>query len=237
MIETVLLDCWGTLIQAPDLMRRSASAEFLHRSLAANGCDTDFDAFRDAYTAEARRQYEEARADFRELDYLRRINSTLRAVGFQHPRQRLLVQKAWSDYLAEWPKQSSPYEETPMLLSSITGRYRLGLVTNFPDGPTARRAFEKFGFDAVFDSLVVSGEVGFRKPSRVIFERALSELGSTPERAVMVGDTFDADIVGAKNMGMRAILIDADGSQRANHHLPDAVVTSIGGVGEALGQL
>ncbi|MCW3992458.1 MAG: HAD family hydrolase, partial [Candidatus Bathyarchaeota archaeon] len=138
---------------------------------------------------------------------------------------------------AEWPKQSTPYEETPILLSSIKGGYKLGLVTNFPDGPTARRAFEKFCFFADFDSLVVSGEVGFRKPNRIIFERALSELESTPEKAVMVGDTFDADIVGAKNMGMKAILIGANGSQGDNCPLPDAVVISIGEVGEALRQL
>lgn len=237
MIETVLFDCWGTLLQAPNLMRRGASTEFFYRSLTAKGCNIDFDAFRDAYMEEARRQHEEARSDFRELDYMRRIDSTLQAIGFNHPKRRLLVQGVWSEYLAEWPKQSTPYDETSTLLSSIKGKYGLGLVTNFPDDPTARRVFEKFGFDAVFDSLVVSGEVGFRKPNRVIFERALSELGSTPLQAVMVGDTFDADIAGAKAMGMKAILIDADCGQAEAHHLPDVVVRSIGEVGEALKRL
>ena len=218
-------------------MRRGASVEFFYRSLTARGCDIDLDAFREAYMEEARRQHEEARSDFRELDYIQRIDSTLQVVGFNHPERRLLVQRVWSEYLAEWPRQSSPYKETPVLLSSIKGIYRLGLVTNFPDGPTARRAFEKFGFGAVFDSMVVSGEVGFRKPNRIIFERALSELRSTPEQAVMVGDTFDADIVGTKKMGMKAILIDAYGAQSDNYHLPDAVVRSIGEVGEVLERL
>jgi len=237
MIETVLFDCWGTLIQAPNLMRRGVAADLLYTSLTARGCDIDFDAFRDAYMVEARRQREEAQADFREIDYMRRIDSTLRAIGFQHPRRRLLAERAWADYLAEWPKQSTPYEETPMLLSSIKGGYKLGLVTNFPDGPTARRAFENFCFFADFESLVVSGEVGFRKPNRVIFERALSELESTPEGTVMIGDTFDTDVVGAKNMDMKAILIDADGGHIENTPRPDAVVTSIGQVGGVLGRL
>lgn len=237
MIETVLFDCWGTLLQAPNLMRRGAAVEFFCRFLTAKGCDIDFDAFRDAYMEEARRQHEEARSDFRELDYMQRIDSTLQAIGFAHPERRLLVQRVWSEYLDEWPKQSIPYGETSTLLSSIKGTYSLGLVTNFPDGPTARRAFKKFGFNTVFDSLVVSGEVGFRKPNRVIFERVLSELGSTPLRAVMVGDTLDADIAGAKAMGMKGILIDADGGQVEGHHLPDAVVKGIGEVGEALKRL
>ena len=228
MIETVLFDCWGTLLQAPNLMRRGASVKLFYRSLTANGCDIDLDAFRDAYIVKARRPHEEAREDFRELDYMRRIDSTLRAIGFQHPMRASLVRRAWTDYLAEWPKQSSFYEETPMLLDLIKGRYKLGLVTNFPDGPTAREVFTKFSFETVFDSLVVSGEVGFRKPNRIIFERALGELGSAAASAVMVGDTFDADIAGARAMGMRTIFIDSDGSQAENYALPDAVIRSIG---------
>ena len=237
MIETMLFDCWGTLINAPNLMRRDASAEFIHRAITANGYEIDLSTFRDAYIEMARRQQEEAQKDFRELDYVQRIDSTLHAIGFQNPQRRVLAERAWSDYLAEWPKQSALYEETEMLLSSIKGRYRLGLVTNFSDGPTARRVFENFGFDVVFDSLVVSGEVGFRKPNRIIFERALSELGSKPWSTVMVGDTLEADIVGAKKMGMKAILIDADGSQAWGAVSPDIVVKNIGEVRESLKSL
>lgn len=209
-------------------MRRGASTEFFHRFLTDDGHDIDYDAFRDAYIVQARRQREETQADNREFDYPKRIESTLRAVGFEHPRRRQLAQAAWSNYLAEWPRQSTPYDETPALLSSIKGRYRLGLVTNFPDGSTARKAFEKLGFDTIFYSMVVSDEVGYRKPSRIIFERALMELDSAPDSTVMVGDTYEADILGAKNMGMKAIFIDADGSQAVEHDIADAVVRSIG---------
>ena len=233
----MLFDCWGTLVQAPNLMRRGASTEFFHRFLTEKGYDIDYEVFRDAYIEQARRQHEEARIDFKEFDYPRRIESTLHAVGFEHPEKRLLAQRAWSNYLDEWPKQSTPHEETPRLLSSIKDRYRLGLVTNFPDGPIARRAFDNLGLTTFFRSLVVSGEVGYRKPRRIIFERALTELEAIPESTVMVGDTLEADIVGAKNMGMKAILIDAYGSQSEGHRLPDAVVKSIGEVREVLERL
>lgn len=237
MIEATLFDCWGTLLQAPDLMRRGVAANSFHGSITARGCEIGIDEFRDAYIAEARRQHEEAQVNHREINYVLRIDSTLRALGLNHPRRRLLAEMAWADYLAEWPRQSAFFEGTPALLTYVKDRYRLGLITNFPDGPTARRIFKSFGFGNIFDSLVVSGEVGFRKPSRVIYERSLSELGSTPEKTVMVGDTLDADVLGPKEMGMRAILIDADGSKSENHHLPDAVVKSIGEVAEALGKL
>ena len=120
------------------------------------------------------------------------------------------------------------------LLNELKGRFCLGLVTNYPDGPTAREVVRKFGFESVFDSLVVSGEVGYRKPRRTIFDRALSELGVTPEAAVMVGDTFLADVVGPKEIGMKAVLIDEDGSRTDDYDLPDAVVRGISEVKEAL---
>ena len=124
--------------------------------------------------------------------------------------------------------------KTKGLLASLRGRYKLGLITNFWDGTIAREVFQMFGFDEVFDSIVVSGELGFRKPNPLLFRRALSELGVPPESAVMVGDTFLADLVGPKNLGMWAILIDADGNQRENHREADFVVRGVGEVGEAL---
>jgi len=236
VIKTVLFDCWGTLLQAPNLLRRGSSVEYFHRSLTASGCAIDLDAFREAYIAEARRQNEEARTDFRELDYMGRIMTALESMGFSHARLDDLVDRAWVDYLAEWPRQSRFFEEAPALLESIRGRYKLGLVTNFAHGPTARRVFDKLGFDAFFGSLVVSDEIGYRKPNRLLFDRALGELGSTPDSTVMVGDTFDADVVGAKNVGMKAILID-DGDPVDRRPAPDAVARSIGEVGDILEDL
>jgi HAD superfamily hydrolase (TIGR01458 family) len=45
------------------------------------------------------------------------------------------------------------------------------------------------------------------KPSRAYFEAALAELGAAAEEAVMVGDDVESDIGGAKNAGLRAVLV------------------------------
>jgi putative hydrolase of the HAD superfamily len=237
IIETVLFDCWGTIVQAPNLMRRGASTEIFHRILSSNGFDVDYNAFRDAYIAITRKQNEEARSDWRELDYRARLNLTLKSIDFDEPDIEDAVHKLWVGYFNEWPKQSTLYDETTPLLDALRGNYKLGLVTNYPDSHTAREVFRKFGFEEIFDSLVISAEVGFRKPSRIIFERALFELDASPESTVMVGDTFTADVVGPKEMGMKTILIDTDSSQVENHLIPDAVVRSIGEVGDALKRL
>ena len=47
-------------------------------------------------------------------------------------------------------------------------------------------------------------------------------------RAVMVGDTVLTDVIGPKEIGMKAVLIDEDGSKKDSHHLADAVIRNIG---------
>jgi putative hydrolase of the HAD superfamily len=237
MVEAVLFDCWGTLVQAQELTSRGSTSKTLHRMLIARGLNVERDSFRKAYATVARRQNEEANVDWRELDHVERLRQTLKLSGFEDPDFEIVVQEIWAEYLLEWPKQSILYDGTTPLLNAIKGAYRLGLVTNYPDGPTAREVFRKFGFESIFESLVISGEVGYRKPRRIIFDEALTELNVLPEEAVMVGDTVLADVVGPKEIGMKAILIDEDGSKRDKHHLPDAVVREIGEVGGVLGGL
>jgi len=237
MIDTVLFDCWGTLLQAPGLMTRGATIEYFFKSLKSNGYDINFDVFKEEYVEIAKRQHEDAMEDHRELDYVHRLDSTLHVLGLDVQKRSDLARKVWLDYLLEWPKQSNLYAETLNLLSSLQGRYRLGLVTNFPDGPTARMVFEKFDFDSFFDSIVVSGEVGFRKPNRLLFDLALHELGSVAEFSVMVGDTFEADVLGAKGAGIKAVLIDPDGDKVENYEKSDAIVKGIGEVEKILNSL
>src|SRR5262249_48078953 len=55
-----------------------------------------------------------------------------------------------------------------------------------------------------FGSVVVSDEVGWRKPRPVIFRQALSDLGVTAEECLFVGDRPEIDVAGAKWMGMAA---------------------------------
>ena len=56
-----------------------------------------------------------------------------------------------------------------------------------------------------FDTLAIaySDEVGFRKPDARIFQRSLAALGVAPARALHVGDNPDADVLGARRLGMR----------------------------------
>jgi HAD superfamily hydrolase (TIGR01549 family) len=67
------------------------------------------------------------------------------------------------------------------------------------------------GLDGYFDLAVVAGELACWKPDPLVFRLALERLDLLPEQAVYVGDNYFADIVGARNAGLRPVLIDPEG--------------------------
>ena len=70
------------------------------------------------------------------------------------------------------------------------------------------------GLDTLIDALVVSEEEGISKPDPAIFMRALARVNGTPDSAVMVGDSWAADIAGARAAGIRAIWFNRHGLLR-----------------------
>lgn len=65
--------------------------------------------------------------------------------------------------------------------------------------------WRRFGLADAIDGVVSSHSAGWQKPHRAIYDRALAIADARPEEAFMVGDRLDADILGAKRLGMRAI--------------------------------
>jgi FMN phosphatase YigB (HAD superfamily) len=106
---------------------------------------------------------------------------------------------------AEFPAHHGP------LLRRLAERYRLAVVSNFDYTPTALDILERAGVVQLFQTIVVSDEVGWRKPRRDIFDAALSRLGVRAEDSLFVGDRADMDVLGAQQIGMDAAWINRDG--------------------------
>jgi putative hydrolase of the HAD superfamily len=86
---------------------------------------------------------------------------------------------------------------------------RLSLASN--SEPLLRWKLGELGLAHRFDHLAISGEVGIEKPDPRFFLGALEAIGVQPERAVHVGDLYEVDVVGAREAGLEAILVDVAG--------------------------
>lgn len=97
------------------------------------------------------------------------------------------------------------------LVVHLRARVRIGVVTN----NTVAEQTEKlaaFGFAPHVDALVTSEEVGAAKPDARIFRAALARLDCAPHEAVMVGDAWHADVLGATGAGIRALWLNRHGA-------------------------
>jgi HAD superfamily hydrolase (TIGR01549 family) len=101
--------------------------------------------------------------------------------------------------------------------------YRLAAVSNAADDENTQVLVDKLGARPYFEFVLSSAEQGIRKPNPVIFHFALERLGVSAERAVMVGDTLGADILGAINTGIFAIWIKKRADTPANRAHADTI--------------
>jgi putative hydrolase of the HAD superfamily len=110
----------------------------------------------------------------------------------------------------EWERHEnfSLYDDALPVLDELRRRgVKIGLISN------GQRDLDEFATHHVLDVDAVIGSKahGRVKPHASIFVAALEALDVAPEETVMVGDSYEDDIEGARALGIRAILLDRDG--------------------------
>jgi HAD superfamily hydrolase (TIGR01509 family) len=122
------------------------------------------------------------------------------------------------------------------LLRALRPHYRLAVVSNFDYTPTAVGMLRTAGVVDLFDVIVVSDAIGWRKPRPEIFEAALRQLGVAPGDALFVGDRADIDVVGAQRMGMAVAWVNRDRTPLpADIAPPDYEIRDLGELAPVLG--
>lgn len=105
------------------------------------------------------------------------------------------------------------FPETQGVLRSLEKRgFKLGLISNFDT--RVYDVCQALGIYGYFRSFVISSEAGFAKPSSRIFEIALNEQGVLAEESIHIGDSIEHDILGAKALGINAVLLDREGKYK-----------------------
>lgn len=96
-----------------------------------------------------------------------------------------------------------------VLLYLKSQNYKVGLITNGKE----LKQWEKLvrlGVYPFFDDVVTSESVGIEKPDPKIFQIATNRLNVTPGTSIMVGNSFESDIMGAFNAGIPSMIINSE---------------------------
>jgi putative hydrolase of the HAD superfamily len=99
------------------------------------------------------------------------------------------------------------YDDALPTLKEIKNRgLTIGLISNVVKDMES--TYSELGIQPYLDFKVTSSEVGYDKPSPEIFMAALDKARVKPEESIFVGDQYHLDIVGARGVGIKAVLID-----------------------------
>jgi len=119
------------------------------------------------------------------------------------------------------------YPHVREVLDVLRERYSLAVVTD-AQSAYARSELYKVGLLDYFDPIIVSGDHGYRKPDRRLFQFALDGMGVAAEHALYVGNDMHRDIFGAQEAGMVTVMVESD--QGADVYLdcvPDYTITDL----------
>jgi putative hydrolase of the HAD superfamily len=107
-------------------------------------------------------------------------------------------------YIQELPFDNHLFEGAVEILDYLILKYKLHIITNgFEE--VQHKKLKNSGIDHYFSTVTTSEEVGVKKPNPKVFLTALNKANSLPTQSVMIGDSLEADILGANNIGMQTI--------------------------------
>ena len=234
-IKAVLFDMFDTLMLiVKNHAFYSHSLKKTHKFLVKNGIKVRFTDFKDAYIKARDALYVEADANLEEPHFNVRISNALGRLGFSVDAKNGIVAGATNAFCDGFMEYVRIDEHAAEVLRKLQGKYKLGIVSNFAIPECVVKLLETHGLDKFFDVVIVSAAVNKRKPSPEIFQQALKKLSVDAAETVFVGDTVDADIKGAKDMGMKTIFIERRAQKEAEEICPDQTIKSLSELATAL---
>lgn len=187
---------------------------------------TSFKKFRHAYFEVRHQMYLESEQSLKEVDFRQRIARTLKKFNYTFNYENPIVTRAVENFVKTFIKDVRMENYVPPLLTKLKNKYKLGLVSNFAYAPGFWRTLQHFNLTRYFDAIVVSGELGLRKPHPKIFEEALKKLNVKAAETVFVGDSLKADINGAKRDGFKTVLVENIGLKKSSYEIPSELDSS-----------
>lgn len=144
------------------------------------------------------------RNGYRENDLTETVSRLVRRLFGHEPALEAITDLLRARYEAVVAAIEAPPYATEVL-AGLKNSYRLALISNYPDGKAIRTSLRRTGLESFFESVVISGEVGYVKPHPRPFVTCLEQLDLAPSDAVYVGDNWLADVQGAGRLGMQVV--------------------------------
>jgi HAD superfamily hydrolase (TIGR01662 family) len=204
----------------------------LFQALVGQGYMLDPNSFIPAFQDGLDDYFRQRDVDFLEHTVEMVLRLTLSGAGYPDVPQahvKAALRQMYAVTQARWRLEP---DALPMLAELKARGCRLGIISNAADGDDVRTLLANHGLTEWFEQVLISAEVGCRKPHPCIFQKALDFFGEPPEQTVMVGDKLGADILGAQNAGIAGVWITrrahrTDNTSHLDTILPDRTIATL----------
>lgn len=216
--DAILFDLGSTLIYFdgswPEVIAQSEQR--LIQNLHAIGYAVNKDEFITSYRERMSAYHNERKTAFIEHSTEHILRLLLQEHGYcEVPLKHLhiVLDAVYRVSEAHWHTE---VDAVPMLQALQNQGYHLGLISNASYARDVEHLIDQSDLRQYFEVILISASIGICKPHPHIFQMALDHWEIKPDQAVMVGDTLEADIQGANNIGMVSVWI----TRRVNDFVP-----------------
>jgi 2-haloacid dehalogenase len=217
MIKAIFLDVDDTLLDFPACARESLRICFEELGLSFG--DREEKVFHEINDG-LWRQVEDGTLTRTEL-YEVRFPKIFEALGISADGKRTETR-----FRAELCRVAIPMDGARELIDRLGKKYPLYVASNAPDAQQRARLSGAGLIDGIKE-IFTSEAIGFSKPAAEFFTACLERAGVRAEEAVMIGDSLNADVSGAKALGIKTLWLCRKGDVSAGKGIADALVESL----------
>jgi putative hydrolase of the HAD superfamily len=178
--------------------------------LKKNELDINFNDFIEVYKPINHKYWKLFREDKvskKDLRYFR-LKEAFDAISYKASDE--IIHTLSEEYITFLSQHNTLFNNAIEVLEYLKEKYIMHIITN---------GFEEVQFKKLknsnllpfFDNIITSEKVGVKKPNPKIFQYAMDISGASSNESIMIGDNFEADILGAINVGMQAIFCEFNG--------------------------
>ena len=208
-LKGVIFDLGNTLLHFNGDWNEVAEEFYteLYRSLTSSGFDLDKANFIHLFHTRIHAYFKERARRQIELTIAYVLQNTLVDLGYSQVTSEELKRPLAEMYAVSQSRWQREDDAVTTLDTLLEAGYRIGIISNAGDDEDVQTLVDNARIRPYFDFILTSAAERYRKPDRRIFQRVFDYWNFSPGQIAMVGDTLEADILGAKNAGMVSVWI------------------------------
>lgn len=151
-----------------------------------------------------------SKADLR----FQRLQTTFKTINYNATDSEINLLA--EEYINHLSSHNHLFPNAIEILEHLKPNYKLHIITNgFQE--VQNKKIRNSNLDRFFDVIIDSEMAGVKKPDPYIFELALKKANVSAEKSLMIGDSLEADILGAKSVGLHALHFNTHQEEIHNH--------------------